>query len=183
MSEIQIRKAGIPDCGPILKLVNQQAREQILLPRSPASVIEHIRDFYVAIDGDKLIGCGALHIVWTDMAEVRSIVVDDGYQGRGIGRLLIDHMVEEAEFLRIPKLFAFTYEQQFFEAMGFSVIEHSSMPHKVFNDCLNCPKFTCCDEIAMERVLFEADQEIHRFGAPVSPYPVPRKPVKGEPGS
>ena len=175
MSDVSIRKAGIADCGPILKLVNELALLQILLPRSPASVIENIRDFFVAEVDGRLVGCGALHVVWTDLAEIRSIAVDPTIQKAGIGRRLIDMMVAEAEALGIPKLFAFTYVQNFFEKVGFHVVEHGRLPHKVFNECLHCPKFTACDEIAMERVLFETDPGAANFGIPVTQIPIPNQ--------
>ena len=175
MSDVTIRKAAIQDCGPILKLVNDLALLQILLPRSPASVIENIRDFFIAeIDG-RFVGCGALHIVWTDLAEIRSIAVDPSTQRAGIGRKLIDVMVAEAEAVGIPKLFAFTYVQSFFEKLGFHVVPHGQLPHKVFNDCLHWPKFMACDEIAMERVLFEAAPSAANFGIPVTQIPIPNQ--------
>ncbi len=175
MGDVTIRKASIGDCGPILKLVNELALQQILLPRSPASVIENIRDFFIAEDDGRLVACGALHVVWTDLAEIRSIAVDPSIQKAGIGRRLIDVMVAEAEALGIPKLFAFTYVQTFFEKMGFHVVSHGQLPHKVFNDCLHCPKFMACDEIAMERVLFEAEPCVENFGIPVTQIPIPNQ--------
>jgi len=175
MNDITIRKATIGDSGPILKLVNELALQQILLPRSPASVIEHIRDFFVATHDDKLIGCGALHVVWSDLGEIRSIAVDPKAHKGGIGRKLVDAMVSEAVVLGIPKLFAFTYVQGFFEKVGFEVVPHGNLPHKVFNDCLHCPKFTACDEIAMQRVLFEADESISNFGIPMTSIPIPHQ--------
>ena len=175
MSEFKIRKATIQDSGPILKLVNELALQQILLPRSPASVIEHIRDFFVATIDDQLIGCGALHIVWSDLGEIRSIAVDPKAHKGGIGRQLVNAMVEEAMALGIPKLFAFTYVQGFFEKVGFKVVPHGNLPHKVFNDCLHCPKFTACDEIAMERILFEADSSTANFGIPMTSIPIPHQ--------
>lgn len=178
-SEVTIRKATIHDCGPILQLVNELALQQILLPRSPASVIENIRDFFVAEADGAFVGCGALHVVWTDLAEIRSIAVDPTIQKAGIGRRLIAVMVEEATALGIPKLFAFTYVQDFFEKVEFMVVEHGKLPHKVFNDCLHCPKFMACDEIAMERVLFETPGSDANFGIPVTQIPIPHQAPKG----
>ncbi len=175
MTDVTIRKASIEDCGPILKLVNELALLQILLPRSPASVIENIRDFFVAEVDGRFVGCGALHIVWTDLAEIRSIAVEPSLQKAGIGRKLIDVMVAEAKALGIPKLFAFTYVQTFFEKSDFHVVSHGQLPHKVFNDCLHCPKFMACDEIAMERVLFETKPGAANFGIPVTQIPVPNQ--------
>jgi amino-acid N-acetyltransferase len=177
---ITIDKATIRDTGAILQLVNTLALEQILLPRSPASVIEHIRDFYIARKDGRLIGCGALHIVWSDLAEIRSIAVEPQSQKDGIGRRLIAAMVAEAEALGIPKLFAFTYVQTFFEKVGFHVVEHGGLPHKVFNDCVHCPKFMACDEIAMEREL-SPPAAANFFGGPVTSIPIPNKPQRVRP--
>lgn len=175
MNDITIRKATIHDSGPILKLVNELALQQILLPRSPASVIEHIRDFFVATLEDRFIGCGALHVVWSDLGEIRSVAVDPEVHKGGIGRQLVDAMVDEAMALGIPKLFAFTYAQGFFEKVGFEVVPHGNLPHKVFNDCLHCPKFTACDEIAMERVLSEVEESATNFGIPMTSIPIPQQ--------
>ncbi len=175
-STLAIRPAKVTDAGAILKLVNELAIQQILLPRSPASVIENIRDFHIAEVNGKFAGCGALHVVWSDLAEVRSIAIDPTHQGAGIGRTLVTHLVAEAEEMGIPRLFAFTYVQGFFEKMGFGIVPHGDLPHKVFNDCLHCPKFTACDEIAMERVLREVDSaESDAFGIPMTTIPLPRR--------
>lgn len=175
MNNVTIRKATIQDSGPILKLVNELALQQILLPRSPASVIEHIRDFFVASIDDSMVGCGALHVVWSDLGEIRSVAVEPKVHKGGIGRQLVDAMVGEAMDLGIPKLFAFTYVQGFFEKLGFEVVPHGNLPHKVFNDCLHCPKFTACDEIAMERVLFQAPESTANFGIPMTSIPIPHQ--------
>ena len=173
---LTIRPARVGDAGAILKLVNELAIQQILLPRSPASVIENIRDFQVAEMDGAFAGCGALHVVWSDLAELRSIAIDPDHQGAGIGRSLVEHLVVEAEEMGIPRLFAFTYVQGFFEKMGFRVVQHGDLPHKVFGDCLNCPKFTACDEIAMERVLRQPDPAgTDAFGIPLTTIPLPRR--------
>jgi len=173
---LTIRPARVADAGAILRLVNELALQQILLPRSPASVIENIRDFHVAeVDGG-FAGCAALHVVWSDLAEVRSIAIVPGRQRSGIGRALMEHLVLEAEQMGIPRLFAFTYAQGFFGKMGFTVVPHGDLPHKVFKDCLHCPKFTACDEIAMERVLrLPNGAEADSFGIPLTTIPLPRR--------
>ncbi len=173
---VTIRPARVANAGAILQLVNELAIQQILLPRSPASVIENIRDFQVAqVDGE-FAGCGALHVVWSDLAEIRSIAISPRHQGRGIGRALVERLVAEAAQMGIPRLFAFTYVQGFFEKLDFRVVQHGDLPHKVFNDCLNCPKFTACDEIAMERVLRQPDPAgTDTFGIPMTTIPLPRR--------
>ena len=138
---------------PIMDLVNGLAASGVMLPRSPASIIEKLRDFVVAhVDGE-FAGCGALAVIWTDIAEIRSIAVDPKFQKFGIGRDLALRLIDDAEDLGIARVMAFTYVLGFFGKLGFEVVEHSSLPHKVFTDCLNCPKFHKCDEIAVVKVL------------------------------
>jgi len=176
MAAVTARKATVHDAAPILALVNELAAQQVMLPRSPASVVENIRDFTVAeIDGE-FVGAGALHVTWTDLAEIRSLAVTPTAQKRGVGKRIMMELIEEAAQLQVAKLFAFTYEQAFFEKCDFSVVEHASLPHKVFGDCLNCPKFNCCDEVAMVRVLRETDEEHDRgpLSLPRASRPLPR---------
>ena len=169
-ASVDIRRARVSDAGPILRLVNELAVAQVMLPRSPASVIENIRDFIVAdVDGE-FAGCGGLHVVWSDMAEIRSIAVRPEQQKLGLGRQMAEALVREAIELGLPKLFAFTYVPGFFSKLGFHIVEHRELPHKVFSDCKNCPKFTACDEIAMLRVLRETGgDEIPDSALPLRP--------------
>lgn len=176
-SGLVVRPATLADAPSILGLVNQLAQEQIMLPRSPASVIEGIRDFVVAdLDGE-FAGCGALHVVWSDLAEIRSLAVEPDVQRGGVGKAMAEALVADARRLGVPRLFAFTYVPGFFEKMEFGIVPHDNLPHKVFKDCLNCPKFQACDEIAMERIL---DPDVAR-GLPgslpvLSPRPVRTRP-------
>ena len=171
-AQITIRPAVVADAKPIVKLINDLAVQQVMLPRSPGSVIENIRDFIVAeVDGD-FAGCGALAVTWTDIAEVRSLAVSPTHQQHGLGRKIVDTLVEDAERLGIPRLFAFTYVPGFFEKMQFTLCAHEDLPHKVFNDCMHCPTFPACDEIAMERVLDDAAPP-PLFGKPQRAIPIP----------
>jgi amino-acid N-acetyltransferase len=178
--KIVIRQAVVADAKPIMTLVNELAVKQVMLPRSPASVIENIRDFVVAeVDGE-FAGCGALAVTWTDIAEVRSLAVAPAMQKHGIGKKIVDALVVDAKRLGIPRLFAFTYVPGFFEKMGFAVCAHDDLPHKVFNDCMHCPKFQACDEIAMERVLDPVASPVKLFGKPQRAIPMPvRKQATG----
>src|SRR5262249_43330281 len=119
--KITIRPAVVADAKPIMTLVNELAVKQVMLPRSPASVIENIRDFVVAEVDGAFAGCGALAVTWTDIAEVRSLAVVPEMQQHGIGKLIVDALVVDARRLGIPRLFAFTYVPGFFEKMGFVV--------------------------------------------------------------
>ena len=156
---ITIRPATVHDTAEILELVNTLATDQLMLPRSPASVIENVRDFVVAEVDGQFGGCAALSIIWSDIGEVRSIAVPETYRSLGLGRRLAEYLLEEAESLGLARVMAFTYVPGFFEKLGFQVVEHASLPHKVFNDCLNCPKFHQCDEIAVLKELGPLDED------------------------
>ena len=150
---IELKRATIAHVEPIMDLVNGLAAQGVMLPRSPASIVEKLRDFVVAYVDGEFAGCGALAVIWTDIAEVRSIAVDPKFQKLGLGRDIALRLIEDARDLGIARVMAFTYVLGFFEKLGFEVVPHDSLPHKVFTDCLNCPKFHKCDEIAVVKVL------------------------------
>jgi amino-acid N-acetyltransferase len=116
-------------------------------------IFEAIRDFYVFVDDGRVIGAAALNICWEDLAEVRSLVVHEEYGGRGIGHQLVEACLEEARRLGIGRVFALTYQQRFFEKLGFAEIEKSELPQKIWRDCIKCAKFPECDEIALSITL------------------------------
>lgn len=153
--DIQMTRATIAHVSPILELVNGLAQEGVMLPRSPASIVEKLRDFVVTTVDGEFAGCAALSVIWTDIAEIRSIAVDPKFQKLGLGRRMAEHLIDDARDLGIARVMAFTYVTGFFERLGFEVVEHNSLPHKVFNDCLNCPKFHKCDEVAVVKTLQE----------------------------
>ncbi len=153
--EAEVRPARVADVTDILEIVNEYAKDQVMLPRSPLAVFEHLRDYLVVEREGRILGCGALHVVWEDLGEIRSIAVRKEAKGEGLGRHLTEALIEEAEKLGLPRVFAFTYVPEFFSRLGFRVVEHSELPFKVFGDCLNCPKFNACDEIAVLRDLAE----------------------------
>ncbi len=146
-----IRKARISDISHIQKILAKYAQEGKLLARSLSELYTHIRDMFVAendITGE-VIGCCSLHIIWEDLAEIRSLAVVDSHQGRGVGRVLIEACLSEAKGLGISRLFTLTYETAFFRRMGFNVVDKNIFPQKIWADCLHCPKFPECDEVAL----------------------------------
>ena len=151
--KIEMRPAAIGDITPIMELVNELAAQGKMLPRSPASIVEKLRDFMVVLVDGEFAGCGALAIIWTDIAEIRSIAVEPRFQGLGLGKKIAQALIDQAEDLGLRRVMALTYVTGFFEKLGFEVVDHGSLPHKVFNDCLNCPKFHKCDEVAVIKVL------------------------------
>ncbi len=146
-----IRKASLKDVKKIHTLISEQAKGGHLLARAIADLYSQIRDFSVAIDDDtgEIIGCGALRVVWEDLAEVRSVAVQTQRQGKGVGRKLIETLIEESRELGIKKVFVLTYRVSLFSKMGFSLMDKSLLPHKIWADCVKCPKFPECDEVAM----------------------------------
>ena len=149
-TEIVIRKAIIKDCSYIKKLVNSYAEEGVMLALSVNQIYERLRCFSIIEKNGRPIGCGALKIVWKDLAEIRSIAITRSQKKKGYGKLLIDALLKEAREFGLEKVFALTYVPEFFEKKGFDRISKSKLPHKVWVDCINCPKFPRCDEIAVQ---------------------------------
>lgn len=148
-----IRKAILQDARQIHQLLLAYAKDGLVLSRSLMDIFEAIRDFYVFVDEERVVGAAALNICWEDLAEVRSLVVHEGAAGRGIGRHLVEACLAEARQLGIGRVFALTYQQVFFEKLGFVVIEKSELPQKIWGDCIKCAKFPECDEIALSIAL------------------------------
>lgn len=144
-----VRKAKITDVKTIHRLVNEFAKKGEMIPRSLNDLYENIRDIFVYEDRDEIKGVCALHILWEDLAEVRSLSVRLDVQGIGIGKKLVTTCVKEAKMLGIKRLFALTYHPEFFEKMGFVVTDKSKLPQKIWGECLRCPKFPECDESAV----------------------------------
>jgi amino-acid N-acetyltransferase len=145
-----LRKAKLKDAVGIYSLINSYAKEGLLLPRSLNSIYENIRDFWVYEEEGQIVGCSALHVVWEDLAEIKSLAVMESMKGRGIGTALVQACLKEAEELGVKRVFVLTYALDFFEKLGFYTISKESLPHKVWGECINCVKFPSCDETAMQ---------------------------------
>jgi amino-acid N-acetyltransferase len=150
---IEVRKAAMQDIPALLELINGYAAKGIMLPRTEFEMSENMRDFMVAYAGNQLVGCGALHFYSPTMGEVRSLAVAESHKTHGIGRLIVDSLVYEAKLYGLDAVFAFTYVPGFFGRVGFHEVERGELPLKAWKDCLRCPKFHSCDEIAVLRVL------------------------------
>ena len=144
-----LRKATIDDIEKIYKLINDFAAKNVMLPRSLSELYENIRDFFVFIQDDTLVGCAALHIFWKDLAEIKSVAVLETTQRKGIGRKLVRGCIREARKLRIAKMFVLTYVPEFFEKCGFRRVEKETLPHKIWSECVKCHKFPDCGEIPL----------------------------------
>ena len=146
---LAVRKAGMRDIRNVLALINTYAANGIMLPRTEFEMAENIRDFSIAMDGDLLVGCGALHFYTPELGEVRSLAVLPGAARQGIGRTLLEALEIEALENDLAGIFAFTYVPQFFARLGFNEVERGELPLKVWKDCLRCSKFQNCDEKAV----------------------------------
>ena len=146
-----IRKAKTGDVVVIQKMLVSFAQQGKLLARSLSELYTNLRDMSVAVDNEtgQVVGCCSLHIIWEDLAEIRSLAVQETRQGRGLGRRLVEACMEEARDLGIKRLFTLTYETRFFEHIGFLIVDKNMFPQKVWADCLHCPKFPECDEVAL----------------------------------
>jgi amino-acid N-acetyltransferase len=152
-SPLEIRKARMSDVPALLELINGYAARGIMLPRTEFEISESVRDFSVALDGGRLVVSGALHFYSPTTGEIRSLAVEESAKTRGVGRQLVETLVNEAAEYSLDAVFAFTYVPEFFRKMGFEEVERGALPLKAWKDCLRCPKFQSCDEIAMIRVL------------------------------
>jgi len=148
-----LRKAKINDIKEIQELINTFAKKDLMLPRSLNELYENIRDFWVYEVNKNIEGCCALSISWGDLAEIKCLAVKKGKQKRGIGSELVRACLCEAKDLGATKVFALTYQPEFFKKFGFRKVSHSGLPHKVWAECINCPKFPNCQEIALLKKL------------------------------
>lgn len=148
-----LRKAKISDIKQIQALINAFARQDLMLPRSLSELYANTRDFWVFEKSKKISGCGALHVSWQELAEIKSLAVLKQEQGKGIGRQILVACINEAKELGVKKIFALTYKPDFFRKSGFRKIKHSDLPHKIWAECIDCPKFPDCQETALLKIL------------------------------
>jgi amino-acid N-acetyltransferase len=151
--QVTIRKATMRDIPAILQLINSYAANGIMLPRTEFEMSENIRDFTVTYFGSQLLGCGALHFYTPTSGEIRSLAVAPEAKNKGVGVFLTTALEKEAINNNLHAIFAFTYVPDFFRKLGFQQVDRGQLPLKVWKDCLSCPKFQCCDEIAVLKAL------------------------------
>ncbi|MCX5776119.1 MAG: N-acetyltransferase [Candidatus Firestonebacteria bacterium] len=144
-----IEKAKIRDGASIQNVINTHAKEGKMLQRSILEIYETIRDFFVYREKGKVLGVTALSICWEDLAEIRSVAVLKSESGKGIGDKLLKASFKEAKKLGIKKVFVLTYIPEYFKKYGFKNVDKSTLPHKIWKDCVKCPKFPDCGEVPM----------------------------------
>ncbi len=177
---MRIRTAVIEDVEAIHRLIQVNAQRGLLLPRGINSLYENLQGLVVAEDEEsgEILGVAALSILWKDLAEVRSLAVDDRARGLGVGRQLVAEVVRRAAALGIEKVLSLTLQADFFKKCGFEMVDKIQFPRKVWKDCMSCPKLQACDEVAMQINTF-AMQSVPAL--PAVPWPSQEK-VGSSPG-
>ena len=147
--ELLVEKATISDVAEMHHLINYFADRDEMLPRPLSEIYENIRDYFVVRQSGQVTGCAALHVMWSDLAEVKSVAVSEKNQQQGIGSRLVKACLEEARLIGLPTVFCLTYKPEFFQKFGFAEIDKMELPRKVWTECYHCPKFPDCDEVAL----------------------------------
>lgn len=156
----KIERAKISDVPQIYKLVNKFAKKNLMLPRVMNDIYERLPEFFVIHRNKEVIGCAALHLTWTGkdeevLAEVRSLAIEENFQGKGLGSKLVLSLEKEAKKLGVKKMFALTFVPEFFKKLGYQIIARETLPHKVWSECINCPFFMECKEIPVIKPLLK----------------------------
>ena len=151
---MKIRPARVGDVPAIYELIRTFADRKLMIRRSLGELYESIREFFVAVDDDnRVVGCAALHVFWEDLAELKCLAVSERAHGQGVGRQLVDACWDAARELELTTVFTLTYVAEFFEKCGYHRIEKHELPHKIWNECVRCPLFPECHEIALIRTV------------------------------
>jgi amino-acid N-acetyltransferase len=146
-----------------MALINPFAASNLMLPRGPQYLYENIHDFVVAVENDlstdidqqhttvpnRILGCCSLHVLWRDIAEIRALAIDPDFQHKGIGMALVEYLKQESYELKIKSLYTFTMTTDFFNSMGFKLMDKEDLPPKLWGECSRCPKYFQCDEVGM----------------------------------
>jgi len=148
---MRTREAILPDAERIHELISGYSADGTLLPRTLAEICENVRDFVVLEDSGGMVGCGALHLYGSHLAEIRSITVDPSWQGQGGGKRLVRALLAQAKKHQVSCICLFTRKPEFFSQLGFALAQREDLPDKIYKDCCVCPRFQCCDEVAMVR--------------------------------
>jgi amino-acid N-acetyltransferase len=145
---LTIRKATVDDVEMITKLVDHYAKKGLLLPKSAFKVYSKLQSFLIAEEGGSVVGCASLVVLWKDLAEICSLAVEPDLVRKGVGKKLVEHCIEKAKNLKVPQVIALTYQDDFFQNMGFRQVDKDTFPRKLMWECLECPKLEQCDERA-----------------------------------
>ena len=147
--EFQIQPANLGDVPKIHALITPFADRNEMLHRPLSELYENLRDYFVIKSEDELIACASLHLVWSDLAEVKAVAVHEDYQSHGLGKMLMNRCFDEARELGLATVFVLTHKTDYYAQFGFELVDVMTLPRKVWGECLRCPKFPNCNEYAM----------------------------------
>lgn len=149
---VVIRNARTSDVAAIRKLLDAYAAERILLSKATVTLFEDVQEFYIAEIEGVVVGCGALHVLWEDLAEVRTLAVDKNYRGRGIGDRLLATLLDQARRVGVDRVFCLTFEVEFFTRHGFTEIDGAPVSHEVYEQLLESYDEGVAEFLGLERV-------------------------------
>ncbi len=150
LQRLEFVKATLADIPRMQELVHPEVESGIILDRSDDEIATNIRSYTLVLYDSELIGFTALHIHTSYLAEIRSLIVKDGFRGQKIGEKLIYKILDEAKSLGVQRVLSLTYKQSFFERLGFVEIPKESLPeHKIWADCIKCKHFPVCNEVSL----------------------------------
>jgi amino-acid N-acetyltransferase len=162
--DIVIRKPTVKDVDSIFAITNKMAERGLMLHRSKYKIVGMLASFLVAEDREsgRVVGSGAFSLLWTDLGEIFALAIDDGYQRKGIGSMIVRALLEEAERFRVPEVITLTYQPEFFKKQGFELSDKGSFPRKLWRECLECPKLEQCDETVLHKMMVRAEPHAGR---------------------
>ncbi|BAG13837.1 acetyltransferase [Endomicrobiia bacterium] len=146
---MNIRPARVMDVKEIHKLVEYHANNKEMLHRSLSAIYENIQEFVVLESEDNIVGCGALHVSWENLAEIKALAVSDKYKGQGFGRKIVKILQDNAKNLGVSRVFALSFKPKFFIKLGYEIIPKETLPHKIWSECINCHLFSECGEVPL----------------------------------
>jgi amino-acid N-acetyltransferase len=153
VSDVTVRKAKTRDVKGIRRLIDDYSGERRLLSKDTVAIYEDVPEFRVAVDEDgAVLGCGALHVLWEDLAEIRTVAVDRAARGRGVGHQIVAALIDDARELGVRRIFVLTFESGFFGSFGFEEIDGAPVPHKVYEQLLRSYDEGVAEFLGLERV-------------------------------
>lgn len=170
----RIRRARASDMDELVRFIAAWTTDGTLLPRTRADLVRHLGSFRIALRQGVIVGCGALQPVDSTLAEIRTVAVEPAYRGAGIGRRIVRALMRDARRAGIERVFCLTRRTSFFSRLLFHEVPREVFPHKIWNDCLACPRLNWCDEVAMLRRLkpARAGRTVHDDAGRRSPIPI-----------
>lgn len=153
MSELTVRKARTADVRGIRRLIDTYSGERRLLSKATVAIYEDVPEFRVAVDDDGgVVGCGALHVLWEDLAEIRTVAVDATWRGRRVGHQIVEALLDDARELGVRRVFVLTFETRFFASFGFTEIDGAPVPPPVYEQLLRSYDEGVAEFLGLERV-------------------------------